>query len=50
MPGEFGTSVPSARFRADVIAHEVGTAKDVPHLSRELIVKYLADLSSLGLI
>ena len=50
MPGEFGTSVPSARFRADVIAHEVGTAKDVPHLSRPLIVKYLADLSRLGLI
>lgn len=50
MPGEFGTSVPSARFRADVIRHEVGAAKDVPHLSRELIGKYLADLSGLGLI
>ena len=50
VPAEFGTSVSSSRFRADVIAHEVGVAKDVPHLSRELIGKYLADLSSLGLI
>ena len=43
-PTGIGSAVSAARFRADVIANGVGQHGDIPHLSRELIAKYLADL------
>jgi len=45
-----GAGVPSARFRADVRAHGVGTDPDIPHLSAEFIRKYLEDLAILDLL
>lgn len=41
-----GSPVPGDRFRA--AAHAAGRA--IPHLSRELIDKYLADLERIGVL
>jgi fatty acid CoA ligase FadD9 len=49
-PADWGIAVQAARFRADVVRYKVGTGKDIPHLSEELIRKYLADLTHLNLI
>ena len=45
-----GAAVSATRFCADVRRYEVGPAKDVPHLSREFILKYLEDLKHLKLL
>jgi fatty acid CoA ligase FadD9 len=45
------TSVlPSERFRAAVRVAGLGPERDVPHLSRPLVEKYVADLRHLGLL
>ncbi|WP_327151861.1 carboxylic acid reductase [Nocardia sp. NBC_01329] len=45
-----GSIAPTDRFRAAVRAAEIGTAKDIPHVTPEIIVKYAADLELLGLL
>ncbi|MGG2460291.1 carboxylic acid reductase [Streptomyces sp. RGM 3693] len=45
-----GSVVPAVRFQEAVRATGIGTAKDIPHLSRPLIEKYLTDLRQLRLI
>jgi fatty acid CoA ligase FadD9 len=37
-------------FHAAVRAAKVGADKDIPHLSRQLIDKYVSDLQHLGVI
>jgi fatty acid CoA ligase FadD9 len=50
MSASAGTPVSAVRFRADVCAQGVGPDKDIPHLSADLIRKYLDDLRRLRLI
>lgn len=50
MPAVPGASVSAVRFRADVRALGVGADKDIPHLSKGFIRKYLEDLRCVGLI
>jgi len=50
MPAQAGAAVSATHFRADVRRYEVGPDKDIPHLSREFILKYLGDLRHLGLL
>jgi fatty acid CoA ligase FadD9 len=38
------------QFRAAVQEAKVGPDKDIPHLTAELIVKYITDLQLLGLL
>jgi fatty acid CoA ligase FadD9 len=45
-----GAVAPTALFRAAVQAAKVGSVHDIPHISRELIHKYLADLAKLQLV
>jgi fatty acid CoA ligase FadD9 len=45
-----GAPAPTAAFRAAVQDAKVGTDKDIPHLSKALITKYVADLQVLGLV
>ncbi|MGV4982264.1 carboxylic acid reductase [Streptomyces sp. NRAIS4] len=45
-----GAAVPAERFREAVRAAGIGAQKDIPHLSRPLIEKYVTDLRHLGLI
>jgi fatty acid CoA ligase FadD9 len=45
-----GAIAPTAVFREAVRVAEVGSAHDIPHISVELIRKYLADLKELGLV
>ncbi|WP_051830935.1 MULTISPECIES: carboxylic acid reductase [Streptomyces] len=45
-----GSAVPAERFRQAVRAAGIGAQGDIPHLSRPLIEKYLADLRHLQLI
>ncbi len=45
-----GAAVSATRFRTDVRRYEVGPEKDIPHLSREFILKYLKDLKHLKLL
>ncbi|WP_229713719.1 carboxylic acid reductase [Streptomyces fuscichromogenes] len=44
------SALPAERFRAAVRAAGIGTERDIPHLSRPLIEKYVADLRHLGLV
>lgn len=44
------SALPSERFRAAVRTAGIGAEQDIPHLSRPLIEKYVADLRRLGLI
>lgn len=44
------SALPAERFRAAVRDAGLGTERDIPHLSRPLIEKYVADLRHLGLI
>jgi fatty acid CoA ligase FadD9 len=44
------TTMPAEKFRAAVQFAGVGGANDVPHLTRALIDKYVADLQQLGLL
>ena len=50
MPRTAGAWVSAARFQEDVRRYEVGPEQDIPHLSAELIGKYLADFAHLGLV
>jgi fatty acid CoA ligase FadD9 len=42
-----GAIAPTEGFRAAVKAAKIGSAQDIPHVSKELIRKYLADLERL---
>ncbi|MEV0637358.1 carboxylic acid reductase [Streptomyces sp. NPDC050619] len=44
-----GSAMPADRFQAAVREAGIGVDKDIPHLTRELIVKYPADLRQRGL-
>ena len=48
--GHCGAAAPAEVFRAAVRAAKVGPDKDIPHISAELINKYVSDLQQLGLI
>ena len=50
MPAHAGATVSSTHFRTEVRRYEVGPEKDIPHLSREFVWKYLGDLRHVGLL
>lgn len=43
-----GAMAPTDRFRAAVQEAKIGADKDIPHVTREVIVKYVTDLQQLG--
>ncbi|MBB5153650.1 carboxylic acid reductase [Saccharopolyspora phatthalungensis] len=45
-----GSMIPADRFRAAVREAKIGDDRDIPHLSFELIRKYVADLKHVGLL
>ena len=45
-----GSIAPTDRFRAAVQDAKIGPDKDIPHVTREVIVKYATDLQLLGLL
>lgn len=45
-----GAIAPTAEFQAAVRTAKVGPAQGIPHVSVELIRKYLTDLKELGLV
>ncbi|AGZ53396.1 carboxylic acid reductase [Mycobacterium kansasii] len=45
-----GSMAPTDRFRAAVQDAKVGPDKDIPHISPQIIAKYLSDLRLLGLL
>ncbi|MGV0851576.1 carboxylic acid reductase [Mycolicibacterium phlei] len=45
-----GSLAPADRFRNAVQNAKVGPDKDIPHITREVIVKYVTDLELLGLL
>ena len=45
-----GSMAPTDVFRAAVQDAKIGPDKDIPHVSREMIVKYITDLQLLGLL
>lgn len=45
-----GSVAPTDRFRAAVQEAKIGPDKDIPHVSREMIAKYVSDLRLLGLL
>jgi len=45
-----GSIAPTDRFRAAVQDAKIGPDKDIPHVTREVIVKYVTDLQLLGLL
>ncbi|WP_123029140.1 carboxylic acid reductase [Mycolicibacterium stellerae] len=45
-----GSIAPTDRFRAAVQSAKVGSDKDIPHVTPEVIVKYVTDLELLGLL
>ncbi|WP_063014742.1 carboxylic acid reductase [Nocardia kruczakiae] len=49
-PAVAGSALPAERFRAAVRAAGTGPDGDIPHLSRELIGKYVRDLTAAGLL
>lgn len=48
--GTPGPALPAERFHAAVRSAGVGPDKDIPHLSAELIRKYVTDLRAVGLL
>ena len=44
-----GSLAPTDRFRAAVQDAKIGADKDIPHVTRDIIVKYVTDLELLGL-
>ncbi|WP_424216087.1 carboxylic acid reductase (plasmid) [Streptomyces sp. BI20] len=50
LPAIAGSGVPAERFRAAVRAARVGPDHDIPHLSADLVRKYVTDLRRLGLL
>ncbi|BBZ66901.1 oxidoreductase [Mycolicibacterium insubricum] len=47
---QHGSLAPTEVFRAAVQDAKIGPDKDIPHVSREVIVKYATDLELLGLL
>ncbi|MUL84344.1 MULTISPECIES: carboxylic acid reductase [unclassified Mycolicibacterium] len=45
-----GALAPTDQFRAAVQEAKIGPDKDIPHVSAEIIVKYITDLQQLGLL
>ncbi|BBY42951.1 carboxylic acid reductase [Mycolicibacterium celeriflavum] len=45
-----GSIAPTERFRTAVQDAKIGPDKDIPHVTREVIVKYVTDLQLLGLV
>ncbi|MFV9636395.1 carboxylic acid reductase [Mycobacterium neumannii] len=45
-----GSIAPTERFRTAVQDAKIGPDKDIPHVTREVIVKYVTDLELLGLL
>ncbi|SEH83034.1 fatty acid CoA ligase FadD9 [Mycolicibacterium rutilum] len=45
-----GSLAPTDRFRSAVQDAKIGPDKDIPHVSRDVIVKYVTDLQRLGLL
>jgi fatty acid CoA ligase FadD9 len=45
-----GSMAPTDRFRAAVQEAKIGPEKDIPHVSKPVIVKYITDLQLLGLL
>ena len=45
-----GSFAPTDRFRTAVQDAKIGPDKDIPHVTREVIVKYITDLQLLGLL
>jgi fatty acid CoA ligase FadD9 len=45
-----GSIAPTDRFRAAVQDAKIGPDKDIPHVSADVIVKYITDLQLLGLL
>ncbi|MGX9791207.1 carboxylic acid reductase [Mycobacterium sp. MMS18-G62] len=45
-----GSMAPTDRFRTAVQDAKIGPDKDIPHVTREVIVKYVTDLQLLGLL
>lgn len=45
-----GSIAPTDRFRSAVQDAKIGPDKDIPHVTREVIVKYVTDLKLLGLL
>lgn len=50
MPATPGAHASAVRFRADVQKYGVGPERDIPHLSKSFILKYIEDLKLLKLI
>lgn len=49
-PAVAGSAVPAERFWEAVRSGRAGAESDIPHLTRELIEKYLRDFADLGLL
>jgi fatty acid CoA ligase FadD9 len=45
-----GSVAPTEQFRAAVQEAKIGPSKDIPHISNEVILKYLSDFQLLGLL
>ena len=45
-----GSIAPTDRFRAAVQDAKIGPDKDIPHVTPEVIVKYVTDLQLLGVL
>ncbi|HKP43156.1 carboxylic acid reductase [Mycobacterium sp.] len=45
-----GSMAPTDRFRTAVQDAKIGPDKDIPHVTRDVIVKYITDLQMLGLL
>jgi fatty acid CoA ligase FadD9 len=45
-----GSIASTDRFRSAVQDAKIGPDKDIPHVTREVIVKYISDLQLLGLL
>jgi fatty acid CoA ligase FadD9 len=45
-----GSTAPTDRFRTAVQHAKIGPAKDIPHVTPQVIVKYITDLQLLGLL
>ncbi|MCP2625256.1 amino acid adenylation domain-containing protein [Mycolicibacterium smegmatis] len=45
-----GSYGPTDRFRAAVREHRIGGEDDIPHVTPQIIIKYVADLQRLGLL
>ena len=45
-----GSIAPTDRFRSAVQDAKIGPDKDIPHVTPQVIVKYITDLQLLGLL